>query len=134
MLPIHLAIFIMLALAIIIISIPFIRKKLVFSRSLFFIISFKVALVFAFIHFHNHDKELGEWLARGKQHYELLVKFKELGGVNGAIVHTKQHLEDHPDDAKAWTILGKLYLAKQDLPAAKAALAKAQSVEKIHHE
>jgi cytochrome c-type biogenesis protein CcmH/NrfG len=129
MFTIHFAIFIMLVIAIIIVSIPFIRNKIVFSRTLFLIIIFKVALVLTFLQFHHHDKALSEWLAYGKLHYELLAKFKELGGVDGAIANTKKHLGQHPEDSQAWIILGKLYLAKQDLPSATAAMAKAQQLQ-----
>lgn len=68
---------------------------------------------------------LTNWLKQGREHYELMVQFNQLGGVDGAILKVQERLALHPEDAEGWRILGKLYLSKGDTAKADWAFGKA---------
>lgn len=52
------------------------------------------------------------WQMHGKKHYELMVQYEQLGGIDGIISRIKQKLVANPDDPEGWKILAKLYKAK----------------------
>lgn len=80
---------------------------------------------FAFYFCFNNPTELRQWLDHGKRHYELLVEYERLGGIDGIIAKIKQKLAQNPSDRQGWMILGKLYKAKGDEKAAEEAFKKA---------
>lgn len=92
-------------------------------------------IVFSFISiaissywFANDKSTLNAWLSGGKQHYQLLLKVDELGGIDAIITRMEKTLAAHPNDAKGWFILGKLYLSKQQYQAALDAFTKAHKL------
>jgi len=127
----------MLVSALSLLAVPFIANKSLLSRG-FIIIAILTTLFSLTVYriFGNHQA-LEEWFSAGEQHYQLLVTLDQLGGVNGVITRIKKKLENNPDDAEGWFILGKLYLANQNYTEAKAALSKAHALqpqnEQINH-
>lgn len=74
---------------------------------------------------------LADWLTRGEQHYQLLVQFQQLGGIDGIIARIEARLKIHPEDAQGWRVLGKMYLMKHDAVNAKKAFEKAEAIPVI---
>jgi cytochrome c-type biogenesis protein CcmH/NrfG len=119
---------VMLLMAVLIITVPFARQKKIFSRQFLLVLVVMVCLPLMIYYFSTPRTALQQWLAHGKEHYELLTQFRELGGVTGTITRVKQKLADNPQDAQGWLILGKLYLAGKNYPEAKLALEQAHQL------
>lgn len=92
-------------------SISLITVALLFS---FFVIAFYVG--------SERTKPLKTWLVQGKAHYDLMVTYQSLGGIDGIILKVRQKLMANPSDDQGWQILHKLYSIKQDPAHAAAAL------------
>ncbi len=56
---------------------------------------------------------LAYWLKGGEEHYQLMVKFNELGGIDGIIQQVKKKLALNPNDKQGQEILLKLYKMKK---------------------
>lgn len=125
---VYIAIAFMLILALALFSIPFIKNKSLFTKSFFIPAILTTALAMTLYHYNSNNTALQQWLSYGKEHYNLLVNFNDMGGLNGMITRIKQKLEANPNDAQGWFILGKLYLSQQNYPAAKTAFDKAHSL------
>jgi tetratricopeptide (TPR) repeat protein len=119
----------LLAGAMLLLAFPFIRKQQsLFSRQ-YLGAAFSTLVFASFLSVLLSDhKGLNLWFAGGKQHYQLLETFNEMGGADGAINSLLRHLNTHPADGKAWFLLGKLYLGKQDIADAKIAFGKAHQL------
>lgn len=117
----------MLAAALILLSVPFIINRN-FKRFIFMSL---IVIPFSLIMYQlsGDKKALKDWLTKGKQHYALLKTFDELGGVEGAIIRIQQKLTENPNDARGWFILGKLYLSKDDKEHALDAFRKARDLQ-----
>lgn len=125
----------MLIGAISLLAIPFIKNRQKNSFSYFFIISLLMIVLSSLFYKNSGDQTaLNQWLTQDKQHYELLVKFNELGGIDGIIARIQKKLAINPEDAQGWFILGKLYLAKKNNTAAAAAFKKAHALSPQHAE
>ncbi len=72
---------------------------------------------------------LSTWLARGQTHYNLLVAVDRLGGMDAIVKRISVHLTDHPNDAKGWMILGKIWLAEKQYLKAQAAFSRVLQLE-----
>jgi cytochrome c-type biogenesis protein CcmH/NrfG len=119
----------MLAIALTLISVPFIRSKTLFSKSYGMTTALALFFILTLYIFHSENTALRAWVNGGKEHYDLLLKFKEAGGIDGMIIRIKQKLAESPTDAEGWFILGKLYLSKEDYKAAKFALNRAHELK-----
>jgi hypothetical protein len=64
--------------------------------------------------FFTHTIALTEWINHGQQHYELLVEYNQLGGIDGMIAKIKQKLSQNPGDEQGQIILKKLYHIKHE--------------------
>lgn len=118
----------MLIIAIAIIAIPFIRSKIFISKR-FFSIAALISSVSLVLYYSLSDQSaLTQWLTQGKQHYQLLMKVDELGGIDAIINRIQQRLATNPNDARGWFILGKLYLHQKDLKHAQDAFTKAHKL------
>ena len=115
--------------ALMLLATPFIRnQQSLFSRqyvgtALFTLLS--ACLLYAVL---SDRKGLNDWFSNGQQHYQLLETFNDMGGTDSAISSLLRHLNTHPADGKAWFLLGKLYLGKQDIADAKIAFGKAHQL------
>lgn len=129
MLALYSLIVLMSLIAISIMAIPFLKYHR--NRfSLFFIFSFALIICsLALYQFTGNSTALNEWLTKGKNHYALLVQYNKLGGIDGIINRIQARLKIDPNDAKGWFILGKLYLMKNNIKAAKPALEKAHQLQ-----
>lgn len=113
-----------------IVAIPFLMThQSLISRPFLILILFIGTFSFVFYAFTGNSLDLKLWLTEGREHYLLQEKFDDLGGVEGVIARIKVKLKAHPDDAKGWFILGKLYKAKQDEVKAKEAFQKAHLLQ-----
>lgn len=129
MLSLFFSLFCMLSIAIIILSLPWIINHKKSFSSLF---PWAFALIIAAVSLYSFSGDkvaLTKWFSNGLPHYQLLKQFDELGGVDGAISQIKNKLVQHPDDAKGWLILYKLYLSKEDKQAARFAIEKAYKLQ-----
>lgn len=109
-------------------AIPYLRGKL--NGKGFLIISAMTTIFSFLVYQFSGDKfALKHWFAEGNQHYQLLEKFEALGGVEGAISRIKKILENSPNDAQGWMILGKLYQSKGDTANANVAFKKARQLK-----
>lgn len=118
----------MLVSAVGLLAIPFIKNRAVFSKS-FFAVTILIILSSLGLYYFLSDKQaLKLWLTQGKQHYQLLLKVDELGGIDNIIERINKKLAANPQDAQGWFILGKLYFAKQDFASALTALTKAHQL------
>lgn len=123
MLTLFASLFVLLMMALVLLFIPYRRSA---AQKNFYWVAVVMTLVALMIYQSIGDKvALGYWLTQGKQHYQLQEQFIALGGLEGAIHRIEETLQKHPEDSQGWTILGKLYLAKQDKKAAKAAFERA---------
>jgi cytochrome c-type biogenesis protein CcmH/NrfG len=119
----------MLLAALAIVAVPFVYShESILSGNYFFIALLTVSLAALLYTFSCDRQGLSAWLAGGKEHYQLLEQFNALGGIDGAITSIHQKLGDNPEDSKGWVILGKLYLAKNNVIAAHDAFAKAHNL------
>jgi tetratricopeptide (TPR) repeat protein len=128
MLSLYLCLSAMLVAAVALIAIPFIKNKILISKSFFIIISAICLLALSLTQYDSHSPALRQWFAQGLSHYNLMLKFKKLGGLDGTISRVREKLEKSPHDALGWTILGKLYLAKKDYRTAKWAFSEAHEL------
>jgi len=76
----------------------------------------------------GHSTDLKQWYRYGKNQYEFMMNYERLGGITGMIARLHRQLAITPNNVEAWVILGKLYIAKTDYPAAKEAFAHAHSL------
>ena len=118
----------MLILALILLTIPLIKKKYPHKKI------FTVAVIFMLFSSGlyvstSNPTTLNEWLLHGKAHYDLMIQYQALGGLDGMIQKVHAKLEAHPNDIEGWRILGKLYSMKQDYLHAKKAFAKAAALK-----
>jgi cytochrome c-type biogenesis protein CcmH/NrfG len=112
-------------------AIPYYQGKIRWAlpASYWFIATGTALVAFTLYYFSGNHQALAFWFAEGKQHYELLGKIDELGGIDGVIFRIQEKLKQNPADAEGWFILGKLYLSKQNAVAAKEAFSKAHALK-----
>lgn len=130
MLTLYISLSVILAFAIGLLAIPYIQaKKSLLSKS--FLILGLVILLFSFTlySFFGAPSALKQWLTVGKQHYQIMLEYNQLGGIEGIISRIKAKLKANPRDAQGWFILGKLSLANHDYALAFTALDKAQQLQ-----
>lgn len=121
--------FLMLFIAIVLLAVPLLKNKN-YSWKSFTVVSVAVVLFSVGLYsLTDNHTALEEWLLHGKEHYQLLVQYQELGGLDGIIKRVNAKVKANPNDAEGWYILGKLYLMKQNFPAAKKALEKAHQLK-----
>lgn len=126
----YLLLTLMFLCAIALLSIVYFRNPISFSRSNFLTLILFVALFsFSIYRLGSHHHHLKKWLVYGKRQYDFLIEYERLGGINGMIMRIQHKLEDNPTDLQAWVILGKLYIAKTDYPAAKEAFDQAHKLQ-----
>lgn len=129
MLSLYAWLFLMLLVGLGLLAIPFIKnrslKGYIVSASLMTLLGFLI------YQFSGNKAGLYLWMTQGKQHYQLLETFEQLGGIDGAIAQIENKLAKNPQDAQGWAILGKLYLSKNEEAKAQAAFAKAKKLEGI---
>jgi cytochrome c-type biogenesis protein CcmH/NrfG len=115
--------------ALLLLAAPFVcSHHSILSRN-YLAIALLTLLLSTFLYLINSDRQgLSAWFAGGKEHYQLLETFNNLGGVDGAIKTLQKHLLEDPKDAQAWFILGKLYLGKKDLTHAHLAFTQAHQL------
>ncbi len=104
----------MIVTAILIVAIPFIKNKSLFSKAFYTIFSFIIIFSFSVYSVLGSQHDLKIWLEKGRTHYALLEQVNQLGGIEGMIARIEAKLKENPDDAEGWFILGKLYLAKNE--------------------
>src|SRR5579872_4412854 len=51
-------------------------------------------------YFSGNARPLSFWLAKGKQHYQLLQQLQQLGGLDTVIARIQEKLKSDPTDAK----------------------------------
>lgn len=117
-----------LLVALSLLAIPFIKNRSFKG----YILSASIMTLFGLgiYQFSGNKTGLYLWMTQGKQHYQLLQEFEQLGGVDGAIAQIESKLAKNPQDAQGWTILGKLYLSKNEEAKAQAAFAKARELSR----
>jgi cytochrome c-type biogenesis protein CcmH/NrfG len=120
----------MVAMALLVLATPFIHQRhSLFSKN-YWVFAALILMLSSLLYSVSRDREgLSAWFAGGQEHYRLLEKFNELGGVDGAIMTLQKHLMEQPGDAKGWFLLGKLYLGKQDEAHAKLAFTQAHKLD-----
>lgn len=116
--------------AFILIAVPFIKTEssilsLPFFSILFFMTIFSLGTYLSL----GQTNELRHWFSYGKNHYQLAIEVDRLGGLDGLIAQLEQKLRLHPDEAKGWFILGKLYFSKQDSISGSLAIEKAHDLQ-----
>lgn len=105
----------LLMLALAMLALPFLKTKHSLLSKPFVLISASIVLTSMTLYLSFGDsKALLQWLAYGKQHYELAVQVEELGGIDGIIARLKKKLENRPNDQKGQEILHKLLAAKKN--------------------
>ncbi len=120
----------MAGVALVLLAMPFVRSQQALLAKNYLLIALATVLLSGLIYGLVRDGPgLNAWFSGGREHYQLLEAFNKLGGVDGAIMTLQKHLMEQPKDAKAWNILGKLYLTKQDEVNAKLAFDQAQSLQ-----
>ncbi|MES2219154.1 MAG: hypothetical protein V4501_12185 [Pseudomonadota bacterium] len=120
----------MAGVALLLLATPFVRSQQTLLAKNYVLIALATLLLSGLIYGLLRDGPgLNAWFAGGKEHYQLLETFNKLGGVDGAIMTLQKYLMAHPHDPKAWNILGKLYLTRQDEANAKLAFDQAQSLQ-----
>ena len=129
MLTLYGLLLLMLILALALLSLPFMKHRFENFKIFFILMLLMTLFTFALYQFSGNKSALYLWLTHGKEHYQLLEKFDQLGGVDGAIARVKNKLNVTPNDAQGWFILGKLYLSKQDDSDALDAFTKAHELE-----
>jgi cytochrome c-type biogenesis protein CcmH/NrfG len=118
----------MLLVALGLLAIPFIKNR---SRKGYIVSASLIALLgLAIYQFTGNKTALYLWMTQGKQHYQLLETFEQLGGIDGAIAQIESKLAKNPQDAQGWYILGKLYLSKNEEAKAQAAFAKSRELSR----
>jgi cytochrome c-type biogenesis protein CcmH/NrfG len=111
---IYLFLTLMLLAGLSIMAFPFIKNQALLSKRLS-IIGLIMTLFTLNLYFTTGNKSaLKQWLAQGANHYQLLVEFDHLGGLDGMIAKVKTKLKNDPHNAQGWIILGKLYHMKRD--------------------
>jgi cytochrome c-type biogenesis protein CcmH/NrfG len=132
MIQLYILIACMLIGALCLIALPFFLNKKQQRASLFkgyFIVALLfIVLAVELYHSLHNQTALKQWLTRGRQHYDLLVKFNDLGGLEGVVTKVQKRVQSMPNDAQGWFILGKLYFIQKDYTKAKAALKKAHAL------
>lgn len=127
MFTLYCLIMLMLFTALALIAVPFIKNR---SWKKFLLAATLTSIFALSLYQFSGDKSaLHLWFANGKQHYQLMETFEQLGGIDGAIARIESRLENNPTDAQGWFILGKLYLSKQDNTKAKSAFDKAHALK-----
>jgi cytochrome c-type biogenesis protein CcmH/NrfG len=120
--------FCLLLIALGIVAIPFAQQKKLFSPYFLMISLAMVIAAGGLYQFSTNKDGLQNWFSGGESHYQLMEKFNELGGIDGAIKRIQDKLAKNPNDAAGWVLLGKLYISKQDKEHAKAAFEKAHAL------
>lgn len=121
--------FLMLVIAILLLAIPFIKNKSASIQAFLMIALIMIVFAGGLYSLTSNHAALEEWLLHGKEHYQLLLEYQQLGGLEGLITKVNAKVKENPNDAQGWYILGKLYLMKQDLPNARKALEKAHQLK-----
>lgn len=126
MLIMYVFLILMLLVALGLLALPFIKNRSLngFSLLAIMLIIFSMGLY----QVSGNKSLLSWWFSEGKQHYQLLTTFEQLGGVDGAIKKIQHKLTDNPNDAQGWFILGKLYLSKGEEGKAQEAFARAKAI------
>lgn len=128
MIILYILLAIMLLIALSLLAIPFLNNASANKLKIFSCLAGFLIILSVWIYYLSTNTDaLYNWFSTGKQHYQLLNQFEQLGGINGAITQIKKRLAANPEDAQGWLILGKLYLSQQNIVEAKKALTKAHS-------
>lgn len=98
--------------ALCLIALPFIKNRHVVSKGFFGAIFFTIFFSLSVYILLGDKFALAQWLAYGEQHYQLLVQFDQLGGIDGMIAKVKARVKANPDDKQGQLILDKLYQMK----------------------
>ncbi len=85
------------------------ENKILLSKNFLSMTLLYVLLAFGLYQILGQPREVQTWLTEGKEHYHLQEMVAELGGIEGMIAKIKMKLQQHPEDAQGWIILGKLY-------------------------
>jgi cytochrome c-type biogenesis protein CcmH/NrfG len=109
--------------------VPFVTNKSICTKRFVIVILLSCFFAMGLYRFSGDKQALNQWLTTGKSHYQLQESVNQLGGIKGMISHSKRKVQANPLDAQGWLILGKLYLAEQDVQAAKAAFSKAHKLQ-----
>jgi cytochrome c-type biogenesis protein CcmH/NrfG len=119
----------LLLIALGVIAIPFARHKKLCSPYFVMIGITLIILTGTLYRYSANSIALQKWFTGGAEHYQLMEKFNELGGVDGAIRRIEEKLATDPNDAAGWVLVGKLYLGKQDMLHAKEAFDRAHTLK-----
>lgn len=87
------------------------------------------ALIFLFYWHWGHSQALSAYYAQQRQAKIVQTEIKQLGTPAHVIAVLKQRLEQNPDSAHGWYLLGRLYLGQQQLQLAVTALARANQLK-----
>jgi cytochrome c-type biogenesis protein CcmH len=80
-------------------------------------------------------KQDTQWLMTERNAIAMEKLRAQLGTPQQIIAKLEQHLQQHPDSAEGWYLLGKLYLDQQQMDKAKIAFTKArQALKQTKHE
>lgn len=120
--------FLMLITALTLVTFPFITTKPFQFKSYLAISSMLAIFSLALYQFSGDKVALIQWAQHGAEHYHLLEKFDQLGGIDGIIAQINERLKQHPNDAQGWYILSRLYQSKHDDLNAATALKRAQEL------
>lgn len=118
----------MLIAAILLLSAPFLKNHSYLG--LLGTLSFLIIASIGLYSFFGSTKNTILWETQGKTHYQLLMQFNQLGGIDGIIDKIKNRLAQNPNDPEGWRILGKMYLFKKETQKANEAFKKADSLKK----
>lgn len=78
----------------------------------FYILSAFIVIIFCF---YPSKKELiayANWQKSGETHYNLMVQYEALGGLEGLITKVKAKIKANPNDKTGYFILNKLLMLK----------------------
>ena len=112
---------------IVLLIIPLLIARLLLA--LVFLIIAVPAFVFVAYWYLGGAELVHELTNQRQQLIHVQAKMKEFNSPAQVITAMKAQLQAHPEDAKAWYLLGKLYLSQQDYVSAADALAKANHLE-----
>ncbi len=108
--------------------IPLLIARLLFSF-FFLIIALPTAAVVAY-HYLGGAALIQELIHQQQQAQQVQVKIAELGNSPAAVIKAlNANLQENPNDAQGWYLLGKLYLDQQDYANAVTSLVKANALE-----
>jgi|GEM_PF-4934929 len=110
----YLLLILMLVAALSLLAIPFLKNKALSSKNFLAGALFILLAATGLYALTSDQPALHQWLTKGKQHYQLLIEYNELGGIDGIIERVKKKLAANPNDKQGRQILDKLYEMKGD--------------------